>query len=79
METKPETQENESLADLSIKDLMALRGVIELAASRGAFRPSEMSSVGQTFDKLAEFLDIVIAQQRREAMANGATAGTQAS
>lgn len=61
-----ETQTNETLADLSIKDLLALRSIIDLASQRGAFKPAEMVSVGQNYEKLDTFLNIVIEQQQRE-------------
>ena len=72
-ETMSATASNESgqsLADLSIKDLLALRSIIDLASQRGAFKPSEMVSVGQNYNKLDNFLNIVIEQQRREEAAN---------
>lgn len=56
----------ENLADLSVKDLMALRSIIDLASQRGAFRPSEMVSIGQNYEKLNTFLNIVIEQQQKE-------------
>lgn len=64
-------QEGESLADLSIKDLLALRSIIDLASQRGAFKPSEMVSVGQNYEKLDTFLNIVIEQQQKEERAKG--------
>jgi len=56
----------DNLADLSIKDLMALRSIIDLASQRGAFKPKEMVSIGQTYSKLDDFLEIIIAQQRAQ-------------
>jgi hypothetical protein len=41
---------------LSIQDLQNLRAVIDLAVRRGAFGASEVSSVGQVFDRLNAFL-----------------------
>lgn len=68
--TQSET-DKDNLADLSIKDLMALRSIIDLASQRGAFKPKEMMSIGQTYSKLDEFLEIIIAQQRaQQAMQN---------
>lgn len=62
--------DKDNLADLSIKDLMALRSIIDLASQRGAFKPKEMMSIGQTYSKLDEFLEIIIAQQRAQQAAN---------
>ena len=56
-----------TLADLSIKDLMALRSIIDLASQRGAFKPTEMVTIGQSYGKLNDFLETVIAQQRAKA------------
>lgn len=48
--------------DLTINDLAALRNIIDLASARGAFKPTEMVAVGQTYTKLSTFLDIVAKQ-----------------
>ncbi len=45
--------------DLNINDLNSLKVIIDIASSRGAFKPSEMVAVGQTYAKLAAFLDAV--------------------
>jgi hypothetical protein len=47
---------------LSIQDLQNLRAVIDLAVRRGAFGASEVSSVGQVFDRLNAFLTAVAPQ-----------------
>jgi hypothetical protein len=60
----------ESGADLTINDLNALKTIIDIASSRGAFKPSEMVAVGQTYAKLENFLLIVSKQAE-------ATAGAQ--
>ena len=44
-------------SQLTLADLASIHGLIEAAASRGAFRASEMSQVGQVFDKLSNFLN----------------------
>lgn len=51
---------------LSITDLVAIRNIIDVAASRGAFRASEMRTVGETYDRLNGFLSQVIAQAETE-------------
>ena len=43
--------------DLNINDLNALKAIIDIASQRGAFKPGEMVVVGQTYNKLASFLD----------------------
>jgi hypothetical protein len=56
---------------LSITDLAVIKQTIDLAASRGAFRASEMKSVGEVYDKLTAFLQAVIQQAEAEqALAN---------
>lgn len=45
--------------DLSINDLNSLKVIIDIASSRGAFKPNEMVAVGQTYTKLTAFLDAV--------------------
>jgi hypothetical protein len=49
--------------DLTVQDLNALKNIIDVASQRGAFKPSEMVTVGQTYMKLEQFLAAVAAQQ----------------
>ena len=37
--------------------------IIDVASSRGAFKPNEMVQIGQTYNKLDSFLAAVAAQQ----------------
>lgn len=48
--------------DLTINDLNAMKTIIDIASSRGAFKPNEMMAVGQTYTKLEAFLDSVAKQ-----------------
>lgn len=48
--------------DLNIQDLSAMKSIIDVASSRGAFKPAEMQMVGQTYTKLSAFLDAVAKQ-----------------
>ena len=48
--------------ELTINDLNAMKVIIDIASSRGAFKPNEMSVVGQTYTKLTAFLDTVTKQ-----------------
>ena len=59
--------------DLDIQDLSAMKSIIDVASSRGAFKPAEMQMVGQTYTKLSAFLDAVAKQ------AEAAKAQTQGS
>jgi hypothetical protein len=49
--------------ELTINDLNAMKVIIDIASSRGAFKPNEMVAVGQTYTKLETFLNAVAAQQ----------------
>ena len=54
---------------LSITDLAVIKDLIDVAATRGAFKASEMKTVGDIYDKLTVFLDTVIKQAEAEAQA----------
>jgi hypothetical protein len=49
--------------DLTVQDLQALKSIIDVASQRGAFKPNEMMTVGQTYNKLETFLAAVAQQQ----------------
>jgi hypothetical protein len=46
-------------ADLTITDLSNIKQIIDLASSRGAFRPGEMVAVGTVYNKLQNFLSSI--------------------
>lgn len=48
--------------NLSVTDLAVIKNIINLACTRGAFQASEMRTVGETYDRLSEFLDTIVAQ-----------------
>jgi len=52
-------------SDITIQDLQSLKAIIDVASQRGAFKPTEMVSVGQTYVKLDNFLTAVIEQQQQ--------------
>ena len=60
----------EASNDLTINDLNAMKVIIDIASSRGAFKPNEYAAVGQTYTKLTAFLDQVAKQS--EAAKTGA-------
>ena len=69
--TSTESTSNEQPAyDLNLNDLNAMKVIIDIASSRGAFKPNEMTAVGQTYNKLTAFLEHA-AKQAEEAKANG--------
>ena len=59
----------QTATELTINDLNAMKVIIDIASSRGAFKPNEMVAVGQTYTKLTTFLDSVAAQQAAQAPA----------
>lgn len=64
----PEANQN----DLNISDLTAMKTIIDIASSRGAFKPNEMMAVGQTYNKLANFLEQVAKQAEQQKAQQGA-------
>jgi hypothetical protein len=59
--------------DLTINDLQAMKVIIDIASSRGAFKPNEMVAVGQTYAKLETFLETVAKQAEAQKAAAPAT------
>ena len=51
--------------DLTIQDLAALKSIIDVASSRGTFKPNEMMTVGQVYTKLETFLNAVAETQAK--------------
>ena len=68
-ETTAPTAEKEENMDLSINDLNAMKVIIDIASSRGAFKPNEMAVVGTTYNKLTGFLDQVAKQAEAQKLA----------
>ena len=52
--------------EITIADLNLLKDIVELASTRGAFRAAEMKDVGEVYNKLANFLDAVVAQAKAQ-------------
>lgn len=48
--------------DLNISDLSAMKQIIDVASSRGAFKAGEMEAVGKVYNKLSNFLAQVAAK-----------------
>jgi len=55
--------ENENQITITAADLALLRSLVEVASSRGAFKADELSTVGQIYDKLNAFINLLIEQQ----------------
>lgn len=45
--------------DLNVSDLVALRNIVDVASQRGAFKASELETVGKVYNKLNTFLESV--------------------
>jgi hypothetical protein len=56
----------ETSPDLNINDLNAVRSIIDIATTRGAFKANELEAVGKTYNKLTTFLDHVTKQQQTQ-------------
>lgn len=65
---QPETAA-QAAPDLNLNDLLAMRNLIDVVTTRGAFKANELSSVGVLFDKLNAFLE---AAQKQSAPAEPA-------
>mgnify|MGYP000906413423 CR=1 FL=1 len=64
---QPVEEQAQAAPDLTVNDLNALKQIIDVASSRGAFKPNEMSVVGTTYNKLELFLGAVSASQEANA------------
>lgn len=62
---------------ITISDLDTIKNIINLAASRGAFRGEELSMVGTVYDKLTVFLEAVIEQAKAQEASNAVAGETQ--
>jgi hypothetical protein len=63
--------EQKQAPELTITDLQNVRAVIDIAATRGAFKAAEMAAVGNVFNKLDTFLNAVVPAQPAPAEAAG--------
>ena len=59
----PAQASTQAPAELTVQDLNAIKQIIDVASSRGAFKANEMAVVGTTYNKLESFLGAVAAQQ----------------
>jgi hypothetical protein len=67
--TKEQTTTQDATAqtapELTVQDLSAIKAIIDVASQRGAFKPNEMITVGQTYTRLENFLIAIQAQQQQ--------------
>jgi hypothetical protein len=59
-------EQNDQGLIVTLADLDLIRQIIDLAASRGAFKGPELSDVGRVYNKLSAFLDLAAAQAQAE-------------
>jgi hypothetical protein len=72
----PATEQQQAPApDLTVQDLTAMKSIIDVASTRGAFKPNEMTTVGTVYSKLEAFLNAVQAQQEAKTEAQEAPTG----
>lgn len=69
-----EQQQTANPNDLTIQDLATMKGIIDLASERSAFKPGEMAAVGIVYNKLELFLKQV-EEQAAKAKAEAESAG----
>jgi hypothetical protein len=50
--------------ELTIADLTMLKFIVELSSTRGAFKAAELKEVGEVYNKLSAFLEVVVAQAK---------------
>ena len=73
-EATPATEQTQA-PDLTVQDVTAMKSIIDVASTRGAFKPNEMTTVGTVYGKLEAFLNAVQAQQDAQAEAEKAPTG----
>lgn len=59
-------EEVQQAPSLTLPDLDAIRNIIDVSCSRGAFRANEMEVVGKLFNKLSAFLASIAPQQENK-------------
>ena len=59
-------ENTEEGVELTVNDLAAIKQIIDIASSRGSFRPNEMVAIGTTYARLENFLSVVSQQQQAQ-------------
>jgi hypothetical protein len=60
------SEQEQKSPELTVTDLQNIRAIIDIAATRGAFKAQEMAAVGTVFNKLDVFLAAVVPAQQAE-------------
>lgn len=53
------TEPTNTSPSLSVADLNLLKHLLEVTADRGAYKANELRTVGEVYDKLAAFLELI--------------------
>jgi hypothetical protein len=53
--------DDQQTPQITISDLAIAKNLISVACERGAFRAEEMTTVGELYDKLTQFLEHIVA------------------
>ena len=69
MSTQPQP---DNTNELTIQDLALMKGIIDLASERSAFKPAEMAAVGTIYNKLTNCLKVVEEQSKAAQAAQAA-------
>ena len=66
----------ENTNQISIADLDTIKNIIDLACTRGAFKGKEVYEVGVVYNKLKNFLDVIIARAKEQQSADAPNTGS---
>jgi hypothetical protein len=67
----------ETNTTLTVADMASLRALIETAVSRGAYRPAELRSVGELYERLDSFVEQTQASLAQQSQAEPSQAVSQ--
>lgn len=70
MSTETNVEKEPAKVELTINDLINIRNLIDVVSTRGAFKATELTSVGYLFDKLNSFVNSAVKQQEEPAQTN---------
>lgn len=73
-QTVETTQEQQAPVQLQLSDLLLSAQVIQLASSRGAFKPEEFTQVGALYERIVTFLQTSGALKPAEGESTGEAA-----
>jgi hypothetical protein len=62
---------------LTINDLIAIRGIIDTACQRGAFKANEMAVIGSTYDRLDSFVNDIMEQAEAQSASENSQGESQ--